>query len=287
MSRSAAASWKRLVRARLAETARLSAAGAPDTTGFWDSRARRYASRFGTPDRRDPFVARVRRVVGPTSTVVDVGAGPGRFSLALASRAREVIAVEPSGRMLGHLRRQSRRLHIENVRCLQGRWEDVDAPPADVVICSYVLPLIEDVGGFLAKMDATAKDRAFLYLSAMSVEALFDPFWRHFHGAPRRPGPTYLDAVAVLEELGLAPEVEVVEVPVRTTFASLGAAVDEYRENLFLADTADVRRQLRSLLRPWLTEREGTFRPPLRSMPAAVVGWRPRQRHMDARRRPA
>ena len=287
MNGTAAARWKRLVRARLAETARLSPAGSPDTTEFWDSRAKRYASRFGDPDSREPFVIRVRRVVGPKSSVVDVGAGPGRFALALAPRVKEVIAVEPSGQMLAHLRRQSRRLEIDNVRCVQGRWQDVDVAPADVVICSYVLPLIEDVTGFLAKIDATARKRAFLYLPAMSTDALFDPFWRYFHGSPRRPGPTYLDVVAVLEGLGLAPQVEVVEVPVRARFTSLRAAVDDYGENLLLADTAAVRRQLRPLLSSWLVERDGTLRPPLRSTPAVVLSWSPGQRRVDARTPPA
>ena len=287
MSGPAADRWQRLVRARLAETARLSEAGAADTAEFWDSRAARYARRFGSPTNRDPFVARVRRVVGRTSTVLDVGAGAGRFALSLAPSVKEVIAVDPSERMLAHLRRQSRRMGIDNVRRVQGRWQDVEAPPVDVVICSYVLPLVEDVTGFVAKMDATAGRRVFVYLSAMSMEALFDPFWRYFHGAPRRPGPTYLDAVAVLQELGASPDVDVVETPVRTSFPSLRAAVDEYRQNLLLTDSADVRRQLRSLLSSWLVERDGALRPPLRSMPAAVLDWRPRRRHMDAPRRPA
>ncbi|MBA2752405.1 MAG: hypothetical protein H0U41_09275, partial [Actinobacteria bacterium] len=85
---SAAAHWRRLVRARLAEVAGLSSEAAAHTPQFWDARARRFAARLPGPARNDPFLARVRRSVGRTSTLLDVGCGPGRYALALAPRVR-------------------------------------------------------------------------------------------------------------------------------------------------------------------------------------------------------
>jgi SAM-dependent methyltransferase len=252
---------------------RLSPAAAVDSPQFWDARARRFAARFPGPARNDPFLARVRRAVGRTRSVIDVGSGPGRFALALAPRAKEVVAVDPSKEMLAHLRRRCRGLGIDNIRLVHGKWQDVNAPTVDVGLCSYVLPIIDDAAGFLTKLDACCRERAFLYLGAMSTDAVFDPFWRHFHGTPRRPGPTYLDAVAVLEELGVEPQVEVVEVTTGTRFKSLAAAVGDYRENLLLPDDAEVRRELRALLRTWLVEQGGELRAPVRSMPAAVISW--------------
>lgn len=275
---SAASRWRRLVRARLEEAARLSPDGAADSSAFWDARARRFASSFPGPARDDPFLARLRRATGPASTLLDVGAGPGRFSLALAPRVREVTAVDPSRGMLAQLRRQSRELGITNVRPVLGRWQDVEVPAADVVFCSYVVPIVKDIAPFMAKLDAFCRRRAFLYLGAMSTDAVFDPFWRHFHGTPRRPGPTYLDAVDVLEELGIRPQVEVVEVRTRVRFRTLAAAVTAYREQLMLPDDATTRRELRDLLRAWLVERDGELRAPMRSLPAAVISWAARPR---------
>ncbi len=270
---SAAARWRRLVRARLAEVASLSPEAAVDTPEFWDAQARRFAARLPGPARNDPFLARVGRSVGPKTTVLDVGAGPGRYALALAPRAREVVAVDPSQEMLRHLRRRSRGLGIDNIRPVHGKWQDVATPTVDVALCSYVLPIIEDAAGFLAKLDASCRKRAFLYFGAMSTDAVFDPFWRHFHGKSRRPGPTYLDAADLLRELGMTPEVKVVEVRTRTRFTNLAAAVTAYRQSLLLPDEADVRRELRGLLREWLVEDAGELRAPLRSVPAAVISW--------------
>lgn len=104
---------------------------------------------------------------------------------------------------------------------------------------------------------------------------MLDPLWRHFHDAPRAPGATYLDALAVLRELGVRPRVDVVELVNRMRFATIDEAVGHYREDLLLADTPDVRRELAGLLSTWLLGRRGSFRSPLRSMPTAIMQWRP------------
>ncbi|CAN5860583.1 hypothetical protein BH23ACT1_BH23ACT1_06590 [soil metagenome] len=245
---------------------------------YWNSRARRFAARTAGTAPGDPLLARVRRVAGARTTMLDVGAGPGRFSLALAPRVAHVVAVDPSSTMGSLLRSAARRAGSANVTTVTGRWEDVEVERADVAICSYVLPLVEDAAGFLAKLDATCHNHAFVYLSALSADAFADPFWRHFHGKPRQPGPTYLDAVDVLAELGVKAEVEVVEVRVRTRHQSLAAAARSYRESLLLTDTAEVRRELRGLLSGWLIADGDTWRPPLRTTPAAILHWSPTPR---------
>lgn len=243
---------------------------------FWDSRAKRFASRMTLETATtDPLYRRLRRVTGRQSTVLDVGAGPGRFTLALAPHVAGVTAVDPSGAMLDICRRQARGLGIANVDYVHGRWEDAEVAPADVAFSSYVLPLVADAPRFLAKLDRAAGERAFLYLGAFSLDAVMDPLWRHFHGRPRKPGPTYLDACDVLRELGLAPQVEVVEVTSRARFATPAAAVKDYREQLCLPDTPEARKELRRLLADWLVPRPGGFGPPLKTVPAAIVSWRP------------
>lgn len=266
--------WRRLVEGRLAEMERLAPGRGEVGASYWDQRARRYAAAV-TVARRDPFVGRVARHAGRRSSVLDVGAGSGRFALALAPRVGEVVAVDPSRGMLGVLRQQARHRGVGNVRTVEGRWEDVDVPPADVAICAFVLPLVADVAPFLAKLDGAARRRVLVHVGAATADGFVDPFWRHFHGAPRQPGPTYLDAVAVLAELGIRADVEVAEVSVASRFPTLAAAARSYADQLLLPDTPAVRRELRELLRPWLVAGRDGLRPPLRTTPAAIVSWRP------------
>ncbi len=255
---------------------------------YWNSsgRARRYQAVVAGTAERDPLFSRLRRAARRSSTVVDVGAGTGRFSLALAPKVGEVVAVDPSKSMLGVLKREARRQGIANLRTVESRWQDVvlcaepdgqpppnAVPMADVVVCSYVLPLIEDAAGFLAKMDDACRGRAYVYLNALSADAVVDPLWRHFHGRRRAPAPTFLDAAAILSELGLDPDIEVVEVATMSRFENLFKAVRSYREMLLLPDTAAVRAELRSLLSSWLVEDRGILRPPVKSLPAAIISW--------------
>ncbi len=247
----------------------------PPGGGYWDQRAERLAERMTASPEGDPFLKRLRRLTGPRTTVIDVGSGPGRFALALAPRVARVVAVDPSSAMLNILRRRGEEQGITNVVTVEGRWEEVDVAPADVAFASYVLPIVDDAPRFLTKLDAAARRHALLYLGAFSMDGILDPLWRHFHGRTRRPGPTWLDALDVLREVGIEPDVEVVEVRTHTRFASLADAVEDYRDLLALQDDDAIRERLSELLRTWLVARGGELRLPVASLPAAVIRWRP------------
>lgn len=267
--------WRRLVRARFDEIERLSGGEVRIGPSFWDQRAERYGAITAPTATRDPLLGRVGRHVGHRTVVLDVGAGSGRFSLALAPRAAEVVAVDVSRGMLDVLREEADRQGLDNIRTVHARWEEAVGISGDVAICSYVLPLIEDVAAFLTKLDQAAGRRVFLYLGAGGAELLIDPIWRYFHGSPREPAVTYLDAVAVLEELGIRPDVQIVEVPTMSRFATLDEAVEDYRTSLMLPDTDEAREELRALLASWLVRRDGALGVPATTMPAAIVSWEP------------
>lgn len=271
----ASARWRRLVRRRLEEMERLEPGRGAVGGAYWDARrARRFAA-MGPAPASDPFVTRVRRASRRGDTLLDVGAGSGRFALPLAARVSALVAVDPSAAMLAQLRRAARAAGVDNITTVQAPWPDAGVEEADVAVCSYVLPLIADAAPFLAAIDSLARRRAFVYMNAASADALVDPLWRHFHDRPRSPSPTYLDAMDVISELGARPQVEVVEVRSRARFTSLAEAARSYREQLLVPDTAGARRELRSVLSGWLVRDGEHWRPPWRTFPAAVIEWSP------------
>jgi len=272
----AARRWATLVRNRRAEIERLVPGRSPAGTAYWDHRARRVASVLAATSEGDPFLARLRRFTGRRTTVVDVGAGPGRFALALAPHVAQVVAVDPSAAMLDIVRREAGRSGITNVDVVEGRWEEVEVAPADVVFASYVLPVVPDAPAFLAKLDTVARRHVLVYLGAFTIDAILDPLWRHFHGRPRSPGPSWLDAVAVVREMGIEPVVDVVEAPSRTRFTTLDEAVDDQLDMLALTDTPEHRGELADLLSMWLVADRSGFRLPIATLPAAVIRWSPR-----------
>lgn len=266
--------WGELVRARLDEIERLRPERGPVGPSFWDQRADRFAARMADRGADEPLIAPLRQAVRASDTVIDVGAGTGRFALALAPHVAEVIAVDPSEGMLEHLRGFATERGLTNVRGEQGHWPDVDVGTADVVVCGYVLPVIADVAPFVRALDAAATRQVFVHLSGHLPDVLHAPFWQHFHGRPRATAPTYLDAAAVLAEQGLDPHVNVVETPVRARFADLDEAVADFRDNLVLPETADVVTTLTSMLSAWLVDDgAGALRPPMATLPAATLSW--------------
>lgn len=61
---------------------------------------------------------------------VDVGAGTGLLTRALARKVPEVVAVEPDERMAAVLRARSEAEHAPGIRVLQGRGEAIPLPDA-------------------------------------------------------------------------------------------------------------------------------------------------------------
>lgn len=58
--------------------------------------------------------------------ILDIGAGPGAYTLPLAQKAKEVVALEPVETMVKNLQEEIEREGIENTRVIQETWEDVD-----------------------------------------------------------------------------------------------------------------------------------------------------------------
>jgi len=274
----AATRWRELVEGRLEEMERLQAGRGTLGGEFWDKRARRFSKGTMATADGDPMLARLRRALGRpgSSTFLDVGSGPGRFTLGAAPQARRVTAVDPSKKMLEILRRRAREAGLTNIKTITGRWQDVDVRPrsADVALCSHVITLVADVVPFIGKLHQAARRRVFLYVGGYATDGLFDPFWRHFHGGPRRPGASWLDAVEVVREMGIEPDVKVVELRARARHESLAEAVEVYRDQMVLPATPEVRAELTRLLDPWFQRRGGGLYAPFGSQPAAIITWK-------------
>ena len=274
----AAERWRDLVEGRIGEMERLREGAGALGAQFWDKRAKRFAKGPMATADGDPMLARLRAALGRKgdSTFLDVGSGPGRFALGVAPRAAKVIAVDPSKRMLEILRRRARDAGLANIKTVTGLWQDVHLPArsADVVLSSHVITLVADVVPFIDKLQATARRHVFLYVGGHAADGVLDPFWRHFHGRPRRPGASWVDALSVVREMGIEPDVKVVELRARSRHDSLADAVEAYRDQLVLPETEEATSELTRLLDPWLQRRSDGLYAPFRTQPAAILSWR-------------
>jgi SAM-dependent methyltransferase len=162
-----------------------------------------------TLDRQSTSARRAREVLPPAGgTVLDVGCGGGRASLALVPPASELTGVDEDQAMLDAFVAACAEAAVAR-RTVLGRWPDVaaDAPVADVVVCHHVLYNVSDIEAFVTALTVRARLAVVVEIPVRHPQSGWSAAWRHFWGVERPNGPTDADAVAVLDELGLRPEV--------------------------------------------------------------------------------
>jgi SAM-dependent methyltransferase len=220
----------------------------------------------------DVFLDELARGLSPADSVVDIGAGAGRFALPLARRVADVVALEPSPSMRNALEAEAARFSIRNVRVLDVTWPVANLR-ADLVFAAHVVYGVRDIEAFVVSMRDSARKFAAAIVFAEPPQARLFGFWQAVYGEQRAPNPHLPQLVEVLQSLDLEPEVQVFE----TDQWPLGPldrarAVLRNRLRIVAASPADVR--LEAALPTLLTDWDGRYGPLDRSpLRVAVVRW--------------
>jgi SAM-dependent methyltransferase len=241
---------------------------------FWERRASGFHRSTKDTVANDPLYIRLCDKISSHSSILDVGAGTGRFTLSLAPLVDRVIAVEPSAAMLNFLRRDAAAKGLTNISFIETTWQEAsDSLQADIVICSHVVYPIRDIEPFLLKLQSASLGTCFIYARATHMDALTADIWRHFHHDDRCLPPGYIQVLDVLYEMGIYANVDVVNVSPSLRFPSLDVAVREMTEQLILPGDEKTRIELQALLKEWLVEVDGVLVPPLKKMVNAIIWW--------------
>ncbi|MDP9238892.1 MAG: class I SAM-dependent methyltransferase [Chloroflexota bacterium] len=269
-----AARWAQIVERRRVQMDTAYAAAGIVNADYWGKRAKTYRQALHERVDEDPFLQRVRAATSRRSTVLDVGAGTGRHTLALAPHVSRVVAIDPSPAMLGLLAEDVEAQGLRNVDVMHAEWLAADVEPADVAICSHVLYPIADVMPFVRKLEASARERVFVYLRTDPLPTDLG-LWKEFYGIPLQRQPVHMDLINVLAHAGIFADVEVVEHRFTWTFADLDEAQQQVRNSLCLAEddaaaNAKLHRLLEERLVSWPGGRLG---PELGSARSAIVSW--------------
>lgn len=119
---------------------------------FDEQHARRYDAKMDAGAADEIGMLQDKGALGPQSSVVDLGAGSGQFSLAVAEVCKRVVAVDVSPVMLGQLKEKLDSSGLGNVETVDAgflTYKHADEP-ADVVYSRYALHHLPDFWQALA-----------------------------------------------------------------------------------------------------------------------------------------
>ena len=229
--------WKQRVAAHHAQSHQARAALGSAGTDIWEPLSPFFKA---DPRRTDDFeVERLAREVNPSTTLLDIGGGAGRFALPLALRCHHVTVVEPSPGMGASLRHLAAEAGIENVTIVAKRWEEAEVEPTDVVLSAHVIYMIADIRSFIIKLAEHARKKVCMPTFMRPPRSRFAPFWRRVHGEEKQALPGAGEFMQVLWEMDIYPHLEMFEAIPFRTFKNWQKALDTLRQRLFvMPDTA-------------------------------------------------
>lgn len=268
-----AAAWEALVAGRDSQRGADRRDGDPARDPWAAGRAERFASYSRELPIDDPLWARLRAAVRPDDSILDVGAGTGRYALPLAALAREVMAVEPSPAMRRHLDERIAAAGVGNLRVVGAAWPGAEAAPAEVTICAHVVYGVRQIAPFLRALDAHTR-RLCLVAIRVDQHPGLGELSRALFGEDRVRQPALLDLYGALLELGIAADVQIVPASGGFRFADRAEATAHFRDRLRVPPDSPTEERLKELVAQHLTqEPDGRWRWPTPPPRNAIVSW--------------
>ena len=251
----------------------------PETTGSsgWrEDRARHFdeASKRKNAERPDPLRDILLEIIEPGQTVLDIGAGTGRFAVPMATVAREVTAVEPSPNMSAFLVENAAAEGVSNIRLLEAGWEDAEVEQHDIAFCSHAMYTNPDLVGFIGKMEANAKVGCYLLMRVPSHDGILGELCMEILGQPH-DSPNFVVGYNVLYSMGIYANVMMEPFMRPWRNSSLEEAVARARRHLRLGEDASRDDFIRSTLERRLVQRDGEYVWP-DGMRSALAWWKSR-----------
>ena len=199
---------------------------------FWEGLAQNFKD---DPFRKgDPVIDRREQEFAECRTLVDIGGGAGRLALPLSLSREAVTVVDSSKSMLAELQDSCEEAKIENVSSVFGLWEDAVIDIHEGALCSHVTYGIENIGKFLENVNQYASKRVVFIAFMKSPQAHLESLWREVHEEERVHLPGVPELMDVLWQLGIAPELNIIEHLGPHIYGSEKDAISDLRRRLYV-----------------------------------------------------
>lgn len=212
----------------------------------------------------------------PGDTWLDIGAGGGRFAVALAERVQRVIAIEPSPSMREVLAGAIAESGRDNIEVHESPWPVTGwTAEADVSLAAHALYDIADLAGWLDAQEAATRRTCLALFGCQARGAQVADLFEAVHGEPMATLPSLREFVAVLGARGSRYEVRTVATDEAPEPRPADEAYATLRRLLWLREGSDLDARMRALADKWYGAEGGLLLPAMRPW-IGIVSWEPR-----------
>lgn len=225
----------------------------------WDNYADDYENNEIKFSNRAELVGKI--LEHQPESVLDIGGGTGVFSIPVARAVKKVVVVDPSEGMLEILKVKAKKEGIDNIVYVIKRWQEISkkealqlngGEPYDAVLTSHSIYYIGDLHRSLLKMNDTAK--GFVYLltgfSAYMRDKAYGKLYLALHKKPPPPGPDYSYLYMILREIGIHPNIEMIEARVKKPIKDVQEVLERWKKYL---NTEELAKEQEDAIREYLS----------------------------------
>jgi SAM-dependent methyltransferase len=192
---------------------------------YWDKRAASFVDHVGKTFYPEKFI----NIMEPESdwTVLDMGCGGGTLALPLASKVKEITAVDFSDRMLEMLGDEIQRCGNCNIKTIKASWDDDWAEKGiglyDVAIASRSMS-VDELESAIIKLNTAARKR--VYISTVVGDGPYDRRIYEAVGRDLVPAVDYIYVYNLLYQLGIQASICFIHEETARTFDNIAVAKD-------------------------------------------------------------
>lgn len=223
--------------------------------------------------QKSPLFKEIIHHLGPEKTILDIGAGVGRYAIALAKAGCQVTALEPSSEMLGYLRKNidQNDLH-QQIKIIESAWPKDLSNTYEISMAAYVIQFSKEIIPFAKAMEKVTSKRCVLVLHADPMLPFIEELWPQFR--QDKPAPkmrTFRDIYPELLADGLIADVRLFTEEHGPRFATVSEATNLIADRLGLEEDPEAMQKLQTIMQ----ERGPEIIKP-RKRRSAIVSWQPR-----------
>ncbi len=244
---------------------------------YFDNRER--AESFDTRSRRknqgrqDSLLEMVKRELRPDDTVLDIGAGTGRWTVPLAALVSRVTAVEPAAAMSDVLTKNAREAGVvDKVTVVNETWDNATVGIHDIVVCFHAMYSSPDFSAFVRKMEANARRCCYMGIRHFHINGVMQELSAKIHGTIH-DSPDFVIAYNALYQMGICGNVFMEDFRQTWTDSTMESALARAKRHLRLGEDTGHDELVRKTLERRLVLDEGVYHWPDR-MATALVWWR-------------